>query len=255
MRILAGHLPPTKGGLLLDGEPIVFSSPVQAEERGIVLVHQEILLADDLTAAQNLFLGREVKRAGLVDDQAMGTCTAAALAELGSRIPPDTAVRRLSIADRQLADRPRAPGAASRRRLRRAHGRADPVEAESLFAVIRRLKAQGTAVLYISHRLTRSRRSPTGSRCSATAASSRRATSRVLNRSRWPADGRAREEQLYPAAGHGLGPGGALGRARLRSRLRRGGLLRAATRRDSASAASSAPGGPSFRRSGGSAVL
>jgi ribose transport system ATP-binding protein len=155
MRILAGHLPPTKGGLLLDGEPIVFSSPVQAEERGIVLVHQEILLADDLTAAQNLFLGREVKRAGLVDDQAMATRTAAALAELGSRIPPDTAIRRLSIADRQLVQIARALLVPHRVVVfDEPTAVLTPVEAESLFAVIRRLKAQGTAILYISHRLT-----------------------------------------------------------------------------------------------------
>src|SRR5215213_6906830 len=86
MRILSGHLPPTKGGLVLDEEPVTFSGPVEAEHRGIVLVHQEILLAEDLTVAQNLFLGREVRRGGFMDDRAMRARTVAALDELGAHL-------------------------------------------------------------------------------------------------------------------------------------------------------------------------
>src|SRR4028119_1585001 len=70
MRILSGHLPPSKGSLFLGGQPITFSGPVDAESHGIVLVHQEILLAPDLTVAQNVFLGREIRRYGFVDDRA-----------------------------------------------------------------------------------------------------------------------------------------------------------------------------------------
>src|SRR5215218_7658601 len=71
MRILSGHIQPTKGSLHLNGQPITFSGPVDAESHGIVLVHQEIVLAPDLTLAQNLLLGREIKRFGFVDDKAM----------------------------------------------------------------------------------------------------------------------------------------------------------------------------------------
>jgi ribose transport system ATP-binding protein len=154
MRILAGHLPPTRGSLHVKGEPTIFSGPVEAEKKGIVLVHQEILLADDLTVTQNLFLGREIRRLGFVDDRTMRTRTISALAELGAGIDPEIEVRRLSIADRQLVQIARAllvphevvafdePTAVL-----------TPIEAESLFAVIRRLKQQGVAVLYISHRL------------------------------------------------------------------------------------------------------
>ncbi|MEZ0172344.1 sugar ABC transporter ATP-binding protein [Microvirga sp. TS319] len=154
MRILSGHIAPTKGGLYLDGRPIAFSGPADAEGHGIVLVHQEILLAEDLTVAQNLFLGREIKRFGFVDDKAMRERTRGVLAELGTRIDPDCEVRRLSIADRQLVQIARAllvphkvvafdePTAVL-----------TPVEAESLFAIIRKLRSHGVAVLYISHRL------------------------------------------------------------------------------------------------------
>jgi ribose transport system ATP-binding protein len=154
MRILSGHLPPTKGSLFLNGQAITFSGPVDAESHGIVLVHQEILLAPDLTVAQNLFLGREIRRFGFVDDRAMRERTRAILSELGAAIDPDQEVRRLSIADRQLVQIARAllvphkvvafdePTAVL-----------TPVEAESLFAIIRKLRTQGVAVLYISHRL------------------------------------------------------------------------------------------------------
>jgi len=154
MRILSGHLPPTKGSLYLDDRPVVFSGPVDAESQGIVLVHQEILLAEDLTVAQNLFLGREIRRLGFVDDKAMRERTRAILDQLGASIDPDREVRRLSIADRQLVQIARAllvphkvvafdePTAVL-----------TPIEAESLFEIIRRLRSQGVAILYISHRL------------------------------------------------------------------------------------------------------
>ncbi len=154
MRILSGHLQPSKGALEFRGEPVRFSGPVEAERRGIVLVHQEILLAEDLTVSENLFLGRELRRFGLTDKQAMRESTRAALARLGARIPPDAQVRGLSIAERQFVQIARAllvphqvvifdePTAVL-----------TPIEAEALFTTIRRLKADGIAVLYISHRL------------------------------------------------------------------------------------------------------
>ncbi|HZH10739.1 MAG TPA: sugar ABC transporter ATP-binding protein [Microvirga sp.] len=154
MRILSGHLPPTKGSLFLNGEPITFSGPVDAERHGIVLVHQEILLAEDLTVAQNLFLGREIRRFGFVDDRTMRERTRGILAELGTRIDPDIEVRRLSIADRQLVQIARALLVPHRLvAFDEPTAVLTPIEAESLFAIIRKLRQHGVAVLYISHRL------------------------------------------------------------------------------------------------------
>ncbi len=62
MKIFGGHLSPTRGALKLDGAPVELAGPVDAERRGIVLVHQEIMLAPDLTIAENMFLGREARR-------------------------------------------------------------------------------------------------------------------------------------------------------------------------------------------------
>jgi ribose transport system ATP-binding protein len=154
MRILSGHLPPSKGSLFLDEKPITFTGPVDAEHRGIVLVHQEILLAPDLTVAQNLFLGRELRQGAFVDDRRMRDEAGIAMERLGARIHPDTEVRRLSIADRQLVQIARALLVPHRVVVfDEPTAVLTPIEAESLFEVIRRLRAQGTAVLYISHRL------------------------------------------------------------------------------------------------------
>ena len=93
MRIVSGHLSPTAGNLFFEGEPVGFSDPTEAEQRGIVLVHQEILLAEDLTVAQNIFLGREIARYGLVDDRAMREQSDAVLSQLGSHVDSDARVR------------------------------------------------------------------------------------------------------------------------------------------------------------------
>lgn len=154
MRILSGHLRPSGGTLYLDGDPVHFTGPVEAEARGIVLVHQEILLAEDLTVLENVFLGREMTRLGFVDDKAMRDRTRAVLRDLGAAIDPDRLVRTLSIADRQLVQIARALLVPHRIvAFDEPTAVLTPVEAESLFAIIRQLRTQGVAVLYISHRL------------------------------------------------------------------------------------------------------
>ncbi len=154
MRILGGHYQPDSGQLWLDGKPIVFRTPIEAEAHGVVLIHQEILLADSLTVAQSLFLGRELKRGPLVDDRRMRAMATAKLAELGCRAQADARIRDLPIADRALVQIARA--------LLEPHRVVifdeptavfTPHEAQALFDIIEQLCAAGTAVVYISHRL------------------------------------------------------------------------------------------------------
>jgi len=154
MKILAGHLQPTSGRVLIGGEPIELTGPAEAERRGIVLVHQEILLAPDLTVAQCMFLGRELTTRLGVDDRAMNAKAAAALARLGCHVPPTARVNSLSIANRQLVQIARA--------LLTPHkavifdeptASLTPVEAGALFQLIGELRQSGVAVVYISHRL------------------------------------------------------------------------------------------------------
>src|SRR5258708_13535935 len=97
MKLLAGHLQPTRGEFQIDGETVTLTGPVDAERRGIVLVHQEILLAPDLTVAQNVYLGRELPRGIVVDDRAMNEGARQAIPNLRPDLEPDVVAPRLSL--------------------------------------------------------------------------------------------------------------------------------------------------------------
>lgn len=154
MRLLSGYAAPTTGTLSMDGAEAVFAKPEQAQKAGIVLVHQEILLADGLTVAENLFLGRELMRGGIVDDRSMRRLAAEKLAELGCFVSPNALVRTISLADRQLVQIARALLDDYRLVIFD-----EPTavltggEVERLLSIIAELKARGIAILYISHRL------------------------------------------------------------------------------------------------------
>jgi ribose transport system ATP-binding protein len=154
LKILAGHLAPTRGSLTIDGETVALSGPVDAEHRGIVLVHQEILLAPDLTVAQNIYLGREIKKGLSVDDKAMNAGAAKAVRNLGANIDPKTVVGRLSIAQRQLVQIARALLVPHRLVIfDEPTASLTPIETDALLKVISDIRKSGAAVLYISHRL------------------------------------------------------------------------------------------------------
>jgi ribose transport system ATP-binding protein len=154
MKLLAGHLRPSRGELRMDGETVVLGGPVDAERRGIVLVHQEILLAPDLTVAQNVFLGRELGKGLTVDDRAMNEGARQAMRDLGADIEPTAIVGRLSIAQRQLVQIARVLLVPHRVAIfDEPTASLTPVETEALLKVIAGIRAKGTAVLYISHRL------------------------------------------------------------------------------------------------------
>ena len=154
MKILAGHAPPSSGSLAMDGKPVAFGHPASAEQRGIVLVHQEILLAQHLTAAQNIFLGRELRRGLAVDDRAMYRRAAEGLRDLGADISPRARVEDLSIAQRQLVQIARALLLPQKVVIfDEPTASLTPVEANALLKLIAAIKIKGVAVLYVSHRL------------------------------------------------------------------------------------------------------
>ena len=154
MRLVSGHVEASAGTITYQGQSIRFAKPAQAEDAGIVLVHQEILLADGLTVVENLFLGREITRNGMVDDRTMERIATERLAAIGCTASPRALVRNLPIAQRQLVQIARA--------LLEEHSMVifdEPTavlaatEVETLLAIVRGLRDQGAAVLYISHRL------------------------------------------------------------------------------------------------------
>ena len=104
MKILSGYESLTGGELRINGQPQQFRSSRDAEALGIVLIHQEFNLAEDLSVAQNIFLGHEKKKGLFLDDAAMERDAAAALAAVGLQLDPATRVRRLIVAEKQLVE-------------------------------------------------------------------------------------------------------------------------------------------------------
>ena len=154
MKILSGYEQPSGGRVLVDGEPVAFAGSREAEAKGIVLIHQEFNLADDLTIAGNIFLGHERRKGWLLDEEAMHREAEAALAQVGLARAPDTPVRRLIVAEKQLVEIAKALSRKARLLIMdEPTATLTPSEAGRLFALIERMKAEGITVVYISHKL------------------------------------------------------------------------------------------------------
>lgn len=155
MKILAGHESASSGQVLVDGVARApGAGPRAAEAQGIVLIHQEFNLADDLTIAQNIFLGHEIRRGLFLDDRAMHAQTRQALAQVGLRLAPQTRVRQLIVAEKQLVEIARALARNARLLIMdEPTATLTSGETERLFALIAALKAAGVTIVYISHKL------------------------------------------------------------------------------------------------------
>ncbi len=154
MKILCGYEQPSQGSLLIDGHPCHFASSGEAESLGIVLIHQEINLADDLTIAQNIFLGREKKRGLFLDSAWMRRETTALLDQVGLRADPDTKVSQLIVAEKQLVEIAKALSKNTRLLVMdEPTATLTPTETERLFGLISRFHEAGTTIIYISHKL------------------------------------------------------------------------------------------------------
>ncbi|MGY3943626.1 sugar ABC transporter ATP-binding protein [Aeromonas tecta] len=154
MKILAGYEPISSGEIHIDGEARRWISSREAEQAGIVLIHQELNLAEHLTLTQNLFLGHELKRGWLLDEARMASQTQHYLELVGLQRDPATRVRQLIVAEKQLVEIAKALSRQARLLIMdEPTATLTPGETTRLFALIARLKAQGTTVIYISHKL------------------------------------------------------------------------------------------------------
>ena len=155
MKILAGYENPTTGEVVVDGAVRAPGGGSRAAEaQGIVLIHQEFNLADDLTIAQNVFLGHEIKKGLFLDDKAMREKTRAALAQVGLPLDPGTRVKKLIVAEKQLVEIARALARNARLLIMdEPTATLTPGETERLFALMAELKAAGVTIIYISHKL------------------------------------------------------------------------------------------------------
>jgi len=174
MKILAGYEGLSGGELRIDGAAVHFDGPRAAEAKGIVMIHQEFALAEDLTIAQNIFLGHEKTR-GLMgflraahsgtrpsggragawlDDVAMRAETERVLQQVGLKASADTLVKHLIVAEKQLVEIAKALQRRARLLIMdEPTATLTPGETERLFALIAQLKADGVTLIYISHKL------------------------------------------------------------------------------------------------------
>ena len=157
IKILSGVEQPTEGQILKDGTPTRLPSPVHARRAGIATVFQEFSLVPDLSVAENIFLGRApTTRLGLMAWDHMNAKTYRTLQQLGlaGEIDPQAPVRFLSVAQQQLVEIAKAVSLNARTMILDEPTAALSLpEIDRLHELLRQLKAQGRAILYVSHRL------------------------------------------------------------------------------------------------------
>ena len=154
MKILAGAYTASSGEVLIDGKPWQLKGPKEALAAGITLIYQEINLAPNLTVAENIFLGSEITRAGMVKRHQMADEAQQVINRLGAQFSATDKVSRLSIAEQQQVEIARALHRNSRILVMDEPTAAlSNRETEQLFALIKCLRSEGMAIIYISHRM------------------------------------------------------------------------------------------------------
>jgi ABC-type sugar transport system ATPase subunit len=155
MKIASGVYAPDDGTINLAGKAVSFRDPRQAQAAGIGIIHQEFNLLPERTVAENVFLGREPVRRGLVDKRAMNTRTQELLASVGEAgLSPQAIVGQLGVARQQVVEIVKALSLDARVLImdEPTASLADH-EVELLYALVRRLQERGIGILYVSHRL------------------------------------------------------------------------------------------------------
>ncbi len=153
VKILTGLYWPDEGQILMEGRPVSFASPRDAWAAGVTAIHQETVMFDELSVAENVFMGHMPVGGGFVDWSAMRARTHDLLLRLESDIDPDTPLKALGVAQKHLVEIARAlshdaqivimdePTAALSAR-----------EIDDLFRIVAQLKSEGRAILFISHK-------------------------------------------------------------------------------------------------------
>jgi ribose transport system ATP-binding protein len=155
MKILSGAYQADPGGeIRITGQHVTIDGPLTARQHGISIIYQELSLAPNLSVAENMLLGREHKAGPMVDRRSMEKACQAVLERLGVHFRATTKVGELSMAERQLVEIARALIANSRILVMDEPTTSlSSRETEALFALVRQLRAEGLAIIYISHRM------------------------------------------------------------------------------------------------------
>ena len=153
VKILTGLYQPDSGVICLDGAPVRINSPAEAQKVGISVIHQESVVFDDVSVAENIFVTARPRRYGLIDWAGTRRRAAAILEQLESTLDPATPMRELSVAQKHLVQIARALSHDSRIVIMDEPTAAlSHHETEDLLRIVRRLRDDGRAVLFISHK-------------------------------------------------------------------------------------------------------
>ena len=155
MKVLAGMYQPNEGRIIIDRKPVVMRNPIEAKQNGIILIHQELSLAEQMTVAENVFLGELPRRRwGFVDWKVLEERVGSILAKLNCDFGPRTNVGSLSIAKKQMVEIARALTHQAKVVVF-DEPTASLTDAEKvvLFDIINDLKSDGVSIVYISHRM------------------------------------------------------------------------------------------------------
>ena len=155
MKILSGVYAEYEGELHIKGKRVQFRGTRDAETAGVSIIHQELNLVEQLSAAANIFLGRELRnRFGLLNDQAMELAAARLLGELECSFDPRTPAGELRVGDQQLIEIAKAVSLEAEILIMDEPTSAlTEAEVERLYRVIARLQTRGVTILYISHKM------------------------------------------------------------------------------------------------------
>ncbi len=155
LKIVSGAQHPDAGTIAWDGAPVVHASPHRAQALGIVTIYQEFNLVPDLSIAENVFIGREPVRGGLIDWARLRADTAAVTKRIGLDLDPMLSVRHLSVAEQQMVEIARALSMQSRLIIMDEPTSAlSETEVSRLLRIMDGLRADGLGVIFVTHRLS-----------------------------------------------------------------------------------------------------
>jgi ribose transport system ATP-binding protein len=157
VKVLGGAYPPDEGEILVDGRPVRFDSVRDAKKAGIVLIHQELMLAPNLDLAGNVFLGSEGEQPRLLSrlrSRAMREDASLLLRRVGLSHPPDTLLSTLTVGEMQMVEIAKALALRARIIVMdEPTSSLTASESQKLFQIVRQLRADGIGIIYISHRM------------------------------------------------------------------------------------------------------
>ena len=154
MKVLTGIYTKDAGTITYEGREVEFNNPKEAQEAGIVIVHQELNMMNHLTVAQNIFIGREFMKGGLIDDAKMNAESAKLFDQLGIHIDPKEKMGNLTVGKQQMCEIAKAISHQAKVIIFDEPSAAlTEAEIEELFKIIRDLRAKQLGIVYISHRM------------------------------------------------------------------------------------------------------